>query len=144
MFKFQVATVLLALSVAGIAQAKETKAGPGMPEGSKVYVEPMGGFETFLTAALEKKSVPVEVVSDKELAEFVIGGSSESQKPGWAKVIMGNQTTAEEASISVKDTRTGHVVFAYAVDKPKSFHGRQSTAEACAKHLKDWMKNHDE
>lgn len=42
----------------------------------------------------------------------------------------------EEASIMVKDARTGEIVFAYAVSKGNSIHGKQSTAEACAKHLK--------
>jgi hypothetical protein len=28
-------------------------------------------------------------------------------------------------------------VFAYAVNKKNSLHGRQSAAEACAKHMKD-------
>ena len=32
---------------------------------------------------------------------------------------------------------TSEVVFAYAVNKKNSLHGRQTAAEACAKHLKD-------
>jgi len=33
--------------------------------------------------------------------------------------------------------KTGEMVYAYAVHKKDSAHGQRSTAEACAKHLKD-------
>ena len=39
------------------------------------------------------------------------------------------------ASISMHDTKTGAIVFAYAVNKKNALHGEQTTAEACAKHL---------
>jgi hypothetical protein len=50
-----------------------------------------------------------------------------------------NWTTADRchaASITMTDKRTGAIVYAYAVDKKSTMHGQQTTAEACAKHLK--------
>src|SRR5579872_5978740 len=53
--------------------AHELIANGTIAAGSKVFIEPMDGFESFLAAALEKKKVPVVVVSDPQLAEFTIG-----------------------------------------------------------------------
>lgn len=109
-----------------------------IPAGSKLYVAPGGGFDTFLAAALNKKQVPVTIVADKDKADYIVEATSESQKAGWAKVIFTGQTgSAEEASIRIINVKTSEVVFAYAVNKRNSVHGKQSSAEACAKHLKE-------
>ena len=132
-------TVLAALTLAflALATARDASAAALAP-GAKVYLEPMGGFETYLAAAIEKKHVPVKIISDQSQAEFIISGVSESQKAGWAKILFTRSTaSAEEASIVVKDVASGEVVFAYAVNKGNSMRGKQSAAEACAKHLKE-------
>ena len=41
------------------------------------------------------------------------------------------------SSLYVINAKTGEVVFAYAVNKKNSLHGRQTAAEACAKHMKE-------
>jgi hypothetical protein len=129
---FACVTVLLALAP---SWAQETKS---IPSGSKVFLEPMGGFETYLKAALTKKKVPLQIVEDKTQADFIIAGHSDSEKASTAKkVIMGNWHSNEDASINVSNVKTGEVVFAYEAHKESSAHGQQSTAEACAKHLKD-------
>ena len=128
---FSVVVAMVALC--GGLRAQNTRISPG----SKVYIAPMNGFEEFLTAALEKKQVPVVIVTDKAQATFEISGNSDSQKAGWAKILFTGKTGShEEASINVTDIKTGVVVFGYAVNKDSSVHGRQSAAEACAKHLK--------
>ena len=53
------------------------------------------------------------------------------------KLFMQNFHSDEQATISVSDLKSGEVIFAYSVNKQSSAHGKQSTAEACAKHLKD-------
>jgi len=109
--------------------------------GAKVYLAPMGGFEVYLAAAFEKKRVPVEIVADRAQANFVIAGVSESQKAGWAKMVFERSAqSAEEASITVTDASTGKVVYAYAVNKGNSWRGKQSSAEACAKHFKSKLE----
>lgn len=105
---------------------------------SKVYVAPMGGFETPLKKAITDKKVPLEIVEQREQAEYEITGTSESRKAGKAKkIIMGSWHSDEEASIKVANLKTGEIVYAYSVHKQDSAHGQRSTAEACAKHLKD-------
>ncbi len=46
----------------------------------------------------------------------------------------------DAASIQMIDRKTDAVVFAYAVNKKNTWHGQQTTAEACAKHLKEQME----
>jgi hypothetical protein len=109
-----------------------------IPAGSKIYVQPMDGFGSYIIAAIEKKRVPVVIVVDKESADFEIGGDAESQKAGWAKILLTRSAAStEEASINVTNVRTGTVVFAYNVNKQNAARGKQSAAEACAKHLKE-------
>jgi hypothetical protein len=114
--------------------ASQTK----MPAGSKVYVASMGGFETPLKKAMAEKKVPLQFVDQREQAEYEITGTSESKKASTAKkVILGSWHSDEEASIKVSNIKSGEIVYAYAVHKQDSAHGQKSTAEACAKHLKD-------
>ena len=108
-----------------------------IPTNSTVFIEPMNGFETYLAAALRKKKVPLVVINNKEKADFVITGASDTKKAGWAKIVfMGNLHSDEEASVAMVNNKTGTVVFAYAVNKKNTLHGQQTSAEACAKHLK--------
>jgi hypothetical protein len=108
-----------------------------IPTNSTVFIEPMNGFETYLSAALAKKKVPLVVVTNKEKADFLITGASDTKKAGWAKIVfMGDLHSDEEASVAMVNNKTSTVVFAYAVNKKNTLHGQQTSAEACAKHLK--------
>jgi len=122
------------------ANAPDT--GKLIPKSASVYIAPMNGFETYLISALDKKQVPLTVVGDRTKADFEITGNADSQKAGWAKTIVsGSSRSTEEASINVTNLKSGTVVFAYNVNKDNSFHGKQSTAEACAKHLKEKIES---
>jgi len=109
-----------------------------IPSGSKVYVAPMGGFESYIVAGIMKKKVPVAIVADREKAEYEIKGAAESEKAGWAKIVFtGNDSTNEQASVTVTEIKTGAVVFAYSVHKGNSVRGKQSAGEAIGKHLNE-------
>ncbi len=113
-----------------------------IPEGSKVFIAPMDGFETYLKAALDKKKVPITIVEQRDAADYELSGSAESQKANKAKkIIMLDWRSTEQASIKLTDTKSSEVVFAYSVHKASSAHGKQSSAEACAKHLKEAVKS---
>ena len=104
--------------------------------GARVYIAPLDGFEVFLTAAFEKKGVPMTVVTNRAEADYILQGTSQSQKSGWARTIFTGETgSSEQASVELVDP-AGKVIWAYSVKKGNSVHGQQSTAEACAKHLK--------
>jgi len=142
--------VISAMMAKSSAVANSAPAGPTpvdasskiIPKDATVYVAPMEGYETYIISALEKKKVPLTVVNDRTKAEFEIGGVSESQKAGWSKMLLtGSIQSAEQASVNVSNIKTGIVVFAYSVNKRNSVHGKQSSAEACAKHLKEKIES---
>jgi len=109
--------------------------------GATVFISPMEGFENYLAAAFQKKGVPLVPVGSEEQATYVLKGTSEEKKPGAAKIIfMGQLHSDNAASVQMADRATGAIVFAYAVNKKNTLHGQQTTAEACAKHLKDQIE----
>ena len=149
MYRRVFATVLLGFMSLAATRAFSQE-GKGVDQSSKaierssrVYVASMeGGFDTFLVAALVKKQVPVTVVTDRAKADYEITGIAESEKAGWAKMLfMNSEQSRELASIKVVELKTGDVVYGYAVHKGNSYRGKQSAAEACAKHMKDKIDN---
>jgi hypothetical protein len=106
---------------------------------ARVFMEPMDGFETYLAAAIIKKHTPVIVVDDKAKADFIIGGTSHVDKAGWAKTIFISGAPQAGASIAMKN-KNGDLAWAYSVDKFNAARASQSTAEACAKHLKEFIE----
>jgi hypothetical protein len=43
-----------------------------IPEGARVVIAPMGGFETYFAAAVREKNVPITLTLDKDSAQFFI------------------------------------------------------------------------
>jgi hypothetical protein len=159
MRKTTILLLAMAFSLAAFAQDTQNKDGKGqdakpaetkttsapaskkIPANSKVFLAPMGGFEEDLKAAIQSKKVPVVLVTDKDQADYEIAGTSDTEKASTAKkVVMWNWHSNEQASITVTDHKSGEVVFAYSVNKKSSAHGKRSTAEACAKHLKEQIE----
>jgi len=137
----------LSLPMAAAAQEKVFDGGGSaeskvIPPGSKVFITPIeGGFDTYLSAAMVRKEVPLTVVTIKEKADFEITAIAESEKAGWAKMaFLGSGQSNEQASIKVVNLKTGVVAFAYAANKGSATRGKQSAAESCAKHLKARME----
>ncbi len=119
---------------AGVVMPNES-----FPAGARLFVAPMSnGFETYVIAGLEQKKVPVVVVAIREKADFELTGVSETDKAGWAKMLMlKNDSTNETASVKIVNLKTGNVVFAYSVHKGSSMRGKQSAGEAVAKHINE-------
>lgn len=143
-FKVLAVVLLFAAGLLGAERTQDTKektaaqAQGKIPKGAKIFIAPMSGFEVPLKKAIAEKKVPVEIVEKREDAVYEITGASESRKASTAKkLILGSFHSDEDASIKVADLKSGEVVYAYAVHKQDSAHGQRSTAEACAKHLKD-------
>ena len=109
-----------------------------IPSGAKIYVAPMNGFENYVVAGIMKKKVPVQLVGDRDKADYEIRGASETEHAGWAKMFfLGSDNSNDQASIVVTDLKSNNVVFAYSVNKHSSVRGKQSTGEAIGKHLKE-------
>src|SRR6266700_555902 len=128
--------VTVAMGQEGKSVEQSTKA---IERSSRIYIAPIeGGFDTFLAAAIIKKQVPVIVVTDRAKADYEITGIANTEKAGWAKMLfMGVDNSNDLASIKVVEIKSSEVVYGYAVRKGNSYRGKQSAAEACAKHLKE-------
>ena len=132
---FFVTVLLLAGVGAGLAQDNK------IPAGSKVYIEKMEGFETYMVAALDKKKVPLVVVSKREDADFEIKGVAEKQKAGWAKTIFGSGMPSASASIQIVNLKSGVVAFAVSEERKDASFGQRSVAEYLAKKIGEKMRN---
>jgi hypothetical protein len=112
----------------------------------KVYIEPQpGGFESYIAAGFVRKKTPVIVTTNRAEAAYILTAAvTQERESGAGKVarcafadcvgIEGSQT----ATVQLTD-QTGKVVWAYNVQKngATSF---QSSAEAIAKHLKEFLE----
>ncbi len=108
--------VLLLSSFLGFAQEAKyysPAASKLIPAGSTIFVAPiLGGFDTYVTAGIMKKKVPLTVVADRAMADYEVTGVAESDKAGWAKMLfLGSGASREQASIKVVDLKTGERCF---------------------------------
>lgn len=142
-FRRKLLAAFVFAAAATVAAAQEGKSldqsKKAIERGSRIYIAPIeGGFDIFLAAAIIKKQVPVTVVTDRTKADYEVTGISSSEKAGWAKMLfMGVDNSNDMASIKVVDIKSNEVVYGYSVRKGNSYRGKQSAAEACAKHLKE-------
>jgi hypothetical protein len=144
-----------------------------IPAGGMIAIAPMGGFDTYLAAAIREKKTPVQLTIDPTQSAYLLV-SSEYQWQGWVASSYGSahgnanwnggggmadyransssnagSTRGLEASLMLIDKKTGRVLWAYEVHKSShgsllfgtlGMRGQQSIAEACAKHLKEFIE----
>jgi hypothetical protein len=134
--------------VIGLVSAFVPRVSYAQTENPRIYIAPSDGFESYLAAAFTKKHVPAQIVQDKDDVKYILSSPPVQEKPesaggkiarclfAYCAGIEGSQT----ASVSLTDTRTNVVVWAYNVRKQGS-KNYQSSAEACAKHLKAWLEH---
>lgn len=136
-----------------------------IPPGARVVIAPMGGFETYFAAAIREKGVPITLTLERGSAQYFVvstetewrgfvAGSSASANWNQAGGHYGSSSGASstrglESSIMIIDAASQDVVWAYEVHKSShgalffgtfGARGQQSLAEACAKHLKEFME----
>lgn len=133
--------------------------------GARIVIAPMGGFETYFAAAVREKKVPITLTLDKASAQYYVvstntewqgfvygsgGSASWTHSSGSAAYgAAASSTRGLEASIMLIDAKSKDVVWAYEVHKNShgslffgtlGARGQQSIAEACAKHLKEYIE----
>jgi hypothetical protein len=115
-----------------------------------VYLEPQQGFETYIAAAIAKKGVPVDVVTDKTRAIYILRSApvevkSESTGGKIARCLFAYCAGIEDkGSVSVQliESNSTKMVWAYSVNKQRGgSKNQQSMAEAIAKHFKEFLPN---
>jgi hypothetical protein len=114
-----------------------------------IYVEPQQGFETYLAAAISKKNVPVDVVTDETKANYVLKAApveikTESTGGKIARCLFAYCAGIEDkgnVSVQLIQTSSSKVMWAYSVNKQKGgSKNSQAMAEAVAKHLKEFVE----
>jgi hypothetical protein len=85
------AFVLLTFSTVALAQA------PQLRSGSAVYIQPMGGYETYLAAAIVNKHVPLALVAEKDKADYIITSSVNHQTPSQPAVVVNDSSVNKNA-----------------------------------------------
>ncbi len=115
-----------------------------------VYIEPQQGFETYLAAAISKKNVPVDVVTDQTKANYVLRAApveikTESTGGKLARCLFAYCAGIEDkgnVSVQLIATSSTRVMWGYSVAKQRGgSKNSQSMAEAVAKHLKDFIES---
>jgi hypothetical protein len=108
----------------------------------RVYVAVDDEFRAALLTAFQEKKVPIKVVENKEEADYLLEGDSQSTKADTRrKVLMWNWQSREQAAIVLSNAKDGRLVFAYAYYYESSTHGLRSSAESCAKHLGEMLSD---
>jgi hypothetical protein len=115
-----------------------------------VFIEPQQGFETYLAAAMSKKNVPVDVVTDQTKATYVLRAApveikAESTGGKIARCLFAYCAGIEDkgnVSVQFIDANSTKTLWAYSVNKQRGgSKNSQSMAEAVAKHLKDFIES---
>jgi hypothetical protein len=121
----------------------------GQSARSTVYIEPQQGFETYLAAAMAKKSVPVDVVTDPTKASFVLKSApveikQESTGGKIARCLFAYCAGIEDkgtVSVQLIETSSSKMLWAYSVNKQRGgSKNQQSMAEAVAKRFKEYLE----
>jgi hypothetical protein len=113
-----------------------------------VFIEPQNGFETYLAAAIAKKGVAVDIVTDATKATYVLKSApveikQESTGGKIARCLFAYCAGIEDkgtVSVQLVEVGSSKMAWAYAVNKQRGGgKNEQSMAEAVAKHLKDFL-----
>jgi hypothetical protein len=114
-----------------------------------VYIEPQQGFETYLAAAVSKKNVPADVVTDQSKATYVLKSApvevkTESTGGKIARCLFASCVGIEDkgnVSVQLIETSSTKMLWAYSVNKQRGgSKNEQSMAEAVAKHFKEFLE----
>jgi hypothetical protein len=124
---------------------------PGFAQAQRpaVYIAPQNGFETYLGAALAKKGVPIDVVTDQTKAAYLLKAAPVEikQETTGAKItrclFASCAGIEDKGSVSVQyiEISSSKMLWAYSVNKQRGgSKNQQSMAEAVAKHLKEFIE----
>ena len=113
-----------------------------------VYIEPQQGFETYLAAAMTKKNVPVDIVTDVSKATYILRAApvevkSETTGSKVARCLFLYCAGIEDkgtVSVQLIESSSTKMLWAYSVNKQRGGKNQQSMAEAVAKHFKEFLE----
>lgn len=99
-----------------IAQTTANSAGTSVSSTSslpKVFIAPMEeGFDSFVSAALIKNKVPVDITTDEKTADFVIVGQAVKGQNKWYDTVFGAERDRNQGSLKMIRVTDKSVVWA--------------------------------
>jgi hypothetical protein len=122
---------------------------PALAQHLSIYVTPDNGFETDIIGGLQKKAVPVAIMTDQNAADYTLTANTvtihqESTGGKIARCLFAycaGISDSGNVSVQLIDNKTKQIVWGYNVTKQTGQKNRQSMAEAIAKHLNnDFLK----
>lgn len=114
-----------------------------------VYIDAKDGFDTYISAAITKKNVPIDVVTDQTKAIYVLKTApieikQESTGGKVARCLFAYCAGIEDkgnVSVQLIETSSSKMMWAYSVNKQRGgSKNMQSMAEAVAKHFKEFLE----
>ncbi|MHB1935479.1 MAG: hypothetical protein ACYCOR_02710 [Acidobacteriaceae bacterium] len=138
-------TAFLFLAVSGALATAQVNSKPA------IYIVPANGFQMSLTAAMQKKQVPISVLADQTGAQYLLESAPiqvKTQTTGSkvARCLFADCIGIQDRSsvaVQLVDVKSKQIVWAYTVHKQRGgAMNDQSMAEAVAKHLKEYMQKH--
>jgi hypothetical protein len=115
-----------------------------------IYIDGQNGFDTYVAAAIAKKQVPIDVVTDQTKATYVLKAApveikQESTGGKIARCLFAYCAGIEDTgnvSVQLIDVTSTKMLWAYSVNKQRGgSKNEQSMAEAIAKHLKEFLEH---
>jgi hypothetical protein len=88
---------------------------PKLQSGSKVFVAPMPGFDTYFRVAARDIGLPVVFVRTRAEAEYEITGVTQQVPSDEAENVAGFRTTRQETTVRVTQIDSGQEVFRHSV-----------------------------
>lgn len=135
-FRYQFWSIVILLTLSGFLNAQERPL---------VFVAEMeGGFDSFITAAMIKKGVPLDITKEESSADYIIAGGAVKGNNKWYDTVFGVEKDRNQGSIQLIRVRDKVVEFAAnAGDKSRWFTGwKKGGQEKVANRLAKKLKEH--
>ena len=88
---------------------------PKLPSGSKVFIAPMAGFETYFRAATKAATLPLVFVRTRAEADYEITGITKQVPSDEAEHVADFNTTRQETTVRITRIDSGQEVFQHSV-----------------------------
>ena len=83
-----------------------------VPNGAKIFIAPMeGSLNSFIAAELIKRKVPITIVTDESVADYILAGSALEGDNKWFHTVFGGKDK-HEGSVQLIDIESKTVVWA--------------------------------
>lgn len=115
MFRRVVASFITVSAVLAVTSSLLAAPAPKLPLGSKVFVAPMAGLETYFKAAARDARLPLVFVRTKAQAEYEITGITKQVPSDEADNVADFRTTRQETTVRVTRIDSGQEVFQHSV-----------------------------